>query len=251
MKPLFGAINQTVGKMIARNAPRYTKIVEPFGDKGTFALFVEKKPASNHIVNVVDEALFNAFLFAQSYSNSDFSNLKKLDWVGSQETFDQVMSIPDIEGAQAFYKFVYLKKFGMKMPGADAPTFDVMSTGKDIKNSLFSLPMMKSLLKKVSFLNDDPLSLIPSDGFMILTPPTDQVDAVKAKLKGLSGEFFFAAKAKDSDAVVSDAESLPDLNVIGAKVASIMMASYSVITNFDSKLVPIDPAAMKDGGMSM
>lgn len=248
MKPLFGSINQTIGKTIARNAPKYSKIVEPFGDKGTFALFVEKKPANSHVVNVVDPVLFNAFLFAQSYSGSDFSTLKNMDWVGSQEAFDAAMSISDTEtGVQGFYRFIYLKKFGMKMLGADQPTFDILSTGVDVKNSLFSLPMMKALLKKVIFTNDDPLSMIPSDGFMILVPPPDQIDTVKSRLKGLSGSFFFAGKAADGDAVISDAEALPDLNVHAQKVASIMMNTYSFVTNYESRLEPIDPEVLKSG----
>lgn len=44
---------------------------------------------------------------------------------------------------------------------------------------------------------------------------------------------------------------MSNLNVHGQEVASIMMNSYSMITNYDSRLSKIDPAnySMKGGGM--
>lgn len=240
LKPLYGAMNNTIAKMIAGNAPKYSKIVEPFADKGTFALFTAKKPAIQHVVNIVDPEIYAAMVFAQSYTASDFSALKKMDWVSSPDAFDAASAITDIEGVNFIYHFLYLKKFGMKMLGAESVSYDVLSFGKNIKNSIYAFPLMKALLKKVTFVNGDPMSLIPSDGFMILVPPPDQVEAVKVKLKGLSGSFFFAAKEASSDAVVQTAEAMQGLNVVGQKVASIMMADYSLITNYDSKLVPID-----------
>jgi site-specific DNA-adenine methylase len=244
VKVPFGALNNTIAKTIALNSPKYTKIVEPFGDGGSFALYIAKKPAKEHIVNVVDEILFNAFVFAKSYTSSQFSQLKKMDWIGSQETFDQVMSINDVEGINAFYKFLYLKKFGMKM-GEEEMTFDVFSTGKDMRSILYGLPMMKALLKKVTFQNDDPMNLISSGSFLILVPPNDQIENVKSKISGLSGDFFFAGKEKDDEAVIQEAESYPNLFVSKLSVASIMMNKYSVITNYESKLPAIDPDEME------
>jgi hypothetical protein len=247
VKVPFGTMKNTIAKTIALNSPKYTKIVEPFGDSGTFALYVAKKPAKEHVVNVVDEILFNAFSFAKSYTSSQFSQLKKMDWIGSQETFDQVLAINDIEGINAFYKFLYLKKFGMKM-GEGEMTFDIFSTGKDVKSILYGLPMMKALLKKVTFLNEDPMGLISSGPFLILVPPNDQVDSVKSKISGLSSDFFFAIKEKDDEAIIQEAENYSNLFVSKLSVASIMMNKYSVITNYESKIPVIDPDLLDQMG---
>jgi hypothetical protein len=239
LKPLYGAMNNTIAKTIASNAPKYKKIVEPFGDGGTFALFTAKRPPKEHIVNITDETLFNAMLFAKSYTASDMSELKRKNWVSSQETFDMVSMITDTEGPDFIYRFLYMKKFGMKMLGAEEITWDAMSVGKDFKNNIYAFPLMKSMLKRVTFTSDDPMGLMAGDGFTILVPPNDQIDAVKTKLKGLSGDFFFAGKAASADSVIQDAQSLDGLNVAGIKVASIMMASYSIVTNYESRLEPI------------
>lgn len=240
MKPPFGTMNNTIAKTIAQNAPKYSKIVEPFGDSGSFALYIAKIPAKTHLLNIVEPELFTAFTFMQNYSSSDLNSLKKMDWTGSLETFNQILTITDVEGTNFIYKFLYLKKFGMKMKDGSV-SFDVLSTGKNIANILYSFPLMKSLIKKVTLSNVDPLTLIPSDGFMILLPPHDQIENVKAKLSSLDGNFFFAGKAADGDEIVQDAQSLSSLHVSGLPAASIMMNKFAVITDYDSKITPIDP----------
>ncbi|MFT9267010.1 hypothetical protein [Oenococcus sp.] len=249
LKPLFGSLNNTIAKTIALNNPNYSKIVEPFGDDGTYALFTAKKPANSHTVNIVDPDLLAAMQFAQSYSTSDFSALKNEDWIGSPDTFNQVQTISDAEGEKFIYKFLYNKFFAMSMSGSDELSFDILSLNVDKKNKLFAFPLMKSLLKKVEFVSMDPMSLIPSDGFMILIPPTAYLEPTKAKLSGLSGQFFFAGKVSDGMAAVSDAQAMSKLNVHGASVAGIMMSTYSFVTNYDSRLTKIDPEMMK-GAMS-
>lgn len=249
VKPLFGSLNNTIAKTIALNNPNYSKIVEPFGDSGTYALFAEKKPAKQHIVNIVDEELLALLQFAQSYSNSDFTTLKNENWNSDEDTFNQVQTISDIEGEKLMYKFLYNKWYGMSMAGSDEVSWDVLTLNENNKNKLFAFPLMKSLLKKVEFQNVEPMSLIPSDGFMILIPDTENIENVKSKLPGLSGQFFFAGKANDGMAVVNDAQSMSNLNVHGQSVASIMMNTYSFITNYDSRMAKIDPMAyqMKGG----
>ncbi|MCI1700000.1 hypothetical protein [Liquorilactobacillus nagelii] len=250
LKPLYGTLNNTIAKTIALNNPGYSKIVEPFGDSGTYALFAAKKPAKQHIVNIVDPEMLAIMQFAQSYSNSDFSTLKNENWNSDQDTFNQVQTISDTEGEKLVYKHLYNKWYGMSMLGSDEVNWNVLTLNQNSKNKLFAFPLMKVLLKSVEFQNVDPLSLIPSDGFMILIPDSQNIDSVKSKLAGLSGQFFFAGKVSDGMAVITDAQSMNNLNVHGQEVASIMMNSYSMITNYDSRLTKINPddySSMKGG----
>jgi hypothetical protein len=246
MKPAFGTMNAKLAKTIARNAPHYQRIVEPFGDRGTFALFFEKRRPRQHILNLSDPLLFGAFQYVQS---GNLSQLKQYDWVASPEAFDQAMAITAIDGPDAVYRFLYVKKFGMSMAPGEPPSFDVLTTGTDISNVLYSLPMMRAGLRGVTIVNDDPLSVMGSYGgagtFLILLPATpEHTEAVKCRLTGLSGDVFFAAKVKDTEEVFSLAKSSGQLKVSAAKVASIMMNTYALVTNYDSGLVPVDPNQM-------
>ena len=251
VKPLYGAMNTTIAKTIALNNPNYSKIVEPFGDAGTYALYPQKKPAKQHIVNIVDEETLAIMQFAQTYSNSDFSTLKSENWNSDEDTFNQVQTINDLEGEKLVYKHLYNKWYGMSMVGSDEVSWNMLTLNQNSKNKLFAFPLMKALLKPVEFQNVDPMSLIPSDGFMILIPDTENLDSTKSKLTSLSGQFFFAGKVSDDAQVITDAQQMNTLNVHGQEVASIMMNSYSMVTNYDSRLSKIDPTQyqMKGGGM--
>jgi hypothetical protein len=247
VKPPFGTLNATLAKTIAANAPRYTRIVEPFGDGGTFALHLAKRRPRQHVLNVVDPELFAAFTAAQKATSGDLRRLKQMDWIGSQEAFDAAASITATEGVEALYRFLYLKKFGMVM-GPDQPMeFDPLAVNRDESDVLMALPLMRSLLKGVTILNDDPLSVMSSNGgsFMILLPKTpEDADAVRGRLGGLGGEFFFAAKAKDATEVLDAAKTYSQYTVSSLKAASIMMNTFTVVSNYDSKLTPIDPDGM-------
>lgn len=251
LKPLYGSMNSTLAKTIAMNNPNYSKIVEPFGDAGSYALYPQKKPAKQHIVNIQDEEMLAIMQFAQSYSNSDFSTLKNENWNSDEETFNQVQTISDLDGEKLVYKHLYNKWYGMSMTDSDEVSWNMLTLNQNNKNKLFAFSLMKALLKPVEFQNIDPLSLIPSDGFMILIPDSQNIDSVKSKLTSISGQFFFAGKISDGSQAIQDAQTMSNLNVHGQEVASIMMNSYSMITNYDSRLSKIDPAnySMKGGGM--
>ncbi|MCI1632357.1 MAG: hypothetical protein LKI22_00060 [Liquorilactobacillus nagelii] len=251
LKPLYGSMNLTLAKTIAMNNPNYSKIVEPFGDAGSYALYPQKKPAKQHIVNIQDEEMLAIMQFAQSYSNSDFSTLKNENWNSDEETFNQVQTISDLDGEKLVYKHLYNKWYGMSMTDSDEVSWNMLTFNQNNKNKLFAFSLMKALLKPVEFQNVDPLSLIPSDGFMILIPDSQNIDSVKSKLTSISGQFFFAGKISDGSQAIQDAQIMSNLNVHGQEVASIMMNSYSMITNYDSRLSKIDPAnySMKGGGM--
>ncbi|MFT8747120.1 hypothetical protein [Liquorilactobacillus nagelii] len=251
LKPLYGSMNSTLAKTIAMNNPNYSKIVEPFGDAGSYALYPQKKPAKQHIVNIQDEEMLAIMQFAQSYSNSDFSTLKNENWNSDEETFNQVQTISDLDGEKLVYKHLYNKWYGMSMTDSDEVSWNMLTLNQNNKNKLFAFSLMKALLKPVEFQNVDPLSLIPSDGFMILIPDSQNIDSVKSKLTSISGLFFFAGKISDGSQAIQDAQTMSNLNVHGQEVASIMMNSYSMITNYDSRLSKIDPAnySMKGGGM--
>lgn len=243
MKPPFGTMNATIAKTIAQNAPKYGRIVEPFGDGGTFALFVAKRRPREHILNILDPALFAAMTFVQGAGAGDRASLKRLDWVASQETFDSVAAITATEGIDAFYRYLYVKKFGMQMDPTQPAIFDALKTGQDIRDALYALPMMKAGLKGVTISNDEPLSVISggsSDTLWILLPKKpEDTDAVKSRVTGLSGSVFFAYKAKDSMEIIDAASQFGDMTVSAMSVASIMMSPYGIVTNFDSDLVPL------------
>lgn len=246
-------MNTKVANTIAANSPKYRRIVEPFGGGGTYALHVGHRPAKEHIVNVVDPALFGALTFAQSATAQDRARLKSADWVASPQTFDKIMAISALDGPDAFYKFLYVKKFGMNM-GPDAPpAFDVLKTGEDIKALLFALPLMRALLKRCTIVNVDPFSLLAagSDTLLILLPKSpEDVAAVQGRLAGLGGNVFFAAKVADAQAVIDAAQRLSGMVVSSLSVASIMMATFEVATNYDSKLKPVELLTkMKTGAM--
>lgn len=85
-----------------------------------------------------------------------------------------------------------------------------------------------------------------ADTFYILLPKSpEDAEAVKGKLSGLSGNFFCAYKVPDATGVMDAASKYSDLVVSPLSVASIMMATMAVVSNYESKLVPIEP----DGAM--
>ncbi len=248
MKPPFGTLNAKLAKMIISNAPKYTSISEPFGDGGSLALEMAKRKPKTHELNIEDENLLNAFLSVQKLSATDRKRLKGLDWVGSSEAFDAASAITATEGPDFLYRFFYIKKFGMKM-GADpeaSAEFDMLSTGKDISGILWGLPLMNAALKNVTITNDDPMGHVSGGGaFLILLPKKpEHIDAVQSRLGSLGGNFFFAAAVADGLAVIDTAKKYKKFTVAGDKISSIMMKTYAIITNYESKLVPIDLDAM-------
>lgn len=253
----FGALNASVAKAVTANAPkRYAKIVEPFGDGGTYALEMAKRKPRQHVVNVVDEILFAALVAAQTMSPAGRRQMSRFDWIASQETFDAVLAITATEGPELLYRFLYLKKFGMSMEPDAPPSFDVLSAGKDASSVLMGLPLMRAALKGVTITNEqDPLGLLGSAGagdFAVVLPSRpEDADAAEARLP--SSPFFFMRKVATAEDVLDRAKKHTSLRVAGKKVASIMMATTVVITNIESRggITPIDPEGMPEGGMSM
>jgi len=78
----FGAMNITLAKMIAMNAPKgVSSLIEPFGDGGAYALFLAKKKPKSHVLNIVNEVVFAAMSFVQTMTGAQMSAMKKRDWV--------------------------------------------------------------------------------------------------------------------------------------------------------------------------
>lgn len=233
-------------KIIALNAPKYKRIVEPFGDNGTLALYPGKKKPKEHIVNFEDETLFALMSFIQGVTAADKKRLKAFDWVASSETFEAALSITAVEGAELFYRFFYLKHFGVRSKDPETPpTFDWLKVGKDASQLLFTLPQMKGAFKKATLINEEPLSVMSSGGgsdtFLILIPKKpEHVEAVEARLNGLSENFFFAKKSMSNDDLFAAVEGYADYNVSAATDATIMVATMEVMTNYDSRLQAID-----------
>lgn len=235
----FGELG--IAKTIAMNAPKYKRIVEPFADGGTVALFPGMKKPKEHIVNIEDETTFNLMLFIQGLSGADKKTLKGFDWVSSQETFDSVLSISATEGVELYYRFFYLKKFGVKAADAESdPTYDQLSIDDDMSSILFTLPVTKIGLKKATITNDDPLSVVGSGGgsdtFMILLPKTpEQVDAVESKLGNLGGPFFYAKKSNSNEDLFAAVDASGGTIISTFAASTIMMATMEVRTNYDHK----------------
>lgn len=251
MKPPFGTLNGTIAKAIAQNMPKGIKrISEPFAAGGTFALMLEKRRPKEHLVNIADEELFKAFEFVKSAPSREFRALKKFDWIGSPETFDQVMGISADSGPEFMYRWFYVKKFGMRM-GTDPeapPEFDILSTGADAWPHLLGLPIMRVALKVATLTNEDPLSAMGggADTFTILLPKApEHVAAVRSRLSGMDGPTFFATKVLAAEALMDDAKTYGDRKVSPLQAASIMMATMSVVTNYDNALPALEFDAME------
>lgn len=232
--------------VIARNSPKHKRLVEPFGDSGTMAFELTKKRPKEHILNIVDEALFSILKFLQNIKGREKQQLKKLDWIGSQETFDKVVKITSTEGLDFFYKFFYLKYFTLRTLDKEvAPTFDIMRNKRDASNLLRAIPIQKIGLKKVIIINEDSVSIISKysgpDTFIILNPRTpEEKEQVKTKLKGLSSKFFYTEKSMNSQILIDDVAAFKDLEVSIFASSSIMMSTMEVITNYETKLEKVE-----------
>ena len=242
----FGELG--IGKQVAENSPKYTRVVEPFGDMGTFALYLAKKPPKTHLVNIENETLFNLFTFLKGHTAADKRTLKAFDWVSSPETFDTVTAITATDGVELYYKFFYMKKFAARSKDPEAPpAYDWLTLGHDMGSIIYDLPLQKVGLKKVEFVLGDPLTVMTAasgaDTFIILAPMTpEQTEAVEARLP-LSSPFFYAKKVADTQVLFDDAAAVGDRMVVShfAK-ASIMMATMEVRTNYATKLPIVDPS---------
>lgn len=242
VKPPFGTLNATLAKTIAANSPQYRRIVEPFGDGGTFALYFDKRRPREHVVNIVDPVLFAAMSFVQTAPKSQMNAIKRRDWTGSQEAFDAAMAVTATDGPDFFYRFLYTKKFGMSMKPGEEPTFDILSTGKDGRKHLWGLPLMQAGLKRVQLVNGDPFAVLSGgqETFTILLPKKpEDAESAKSRLASISGPFFFAAKVKDAMEIVETAKQMADKNVTAITAASIMMNTMLTVWNYESDLEPL------------
>jgi len=240
-----------IAKDIIEKAPKYKRIVEPFGDGGTLALYSEKKKPKEHIVNIEDEILFNLMLFIQGLSSADKKRLKSFDWVSSPETFDSVLAINAVDGPDLFYRFFYLKHFGVKAKDPEQPpTYDWLTLGESAKKILDDLKSQRMGLKKVTLLNEDPIGVMSkgggSDTFLVLLPKKpEHIDAVEARLNGMGGNFFYAKKSKSNDILFEDVAKNPNMFVSTLTASTIMAGTMEVRTNYESKQIqPIDLQAM-------
>lgn len=243
MSVLFGSLNTTIAGTIAANSPKHTKIVEPFGDGGTYALYLKKKKPKEHILNIEDEVLFNAFIFIQNISSSEKSALKKKDWVSSKETFDAVLKINADQGVDFFYSWFYKRHFGSRVKEeGEIPEYDLSKIGVDISNKLFDIPLMVVGLKGVNIINEDPISVMNSaNGFLILLPKKpEHIESTESKLNSFTDDFYYSAKVADFSITIEAAELYTDLNVASQIIATIMMGNFSTITNYENKLKTID-----------
>ncbi len=235
----FGELG--LSKVIAMNAPKYSRIVEPFADGGTVAMYPGMKKPKEHIVNIEDEKIFGVMLFMQTFSVTDKKNLKGRDWVASPEAFDAALATTATEGADLYYQFFYLKKFGIRSKDPEIPpTFNFLKLGLNISSLLFTLPMAKIGLKKATLTNEEPLSVFRGSGgsetFVVLVPKKpEHIEAVEAGLSGLGAQFFYAKKIKDPNDLIESANNSGDLIISLFTAATIKMTTMEVRTNYEHK----------------
>jgi len=254
----FGELS--IAKQIALNAPKYKKIVEPFGDYGTIALYPGKKKPKEHIVNIEDETIFAVMSLMQSMTSTDKKRLKQYDWIASPETFEAVLAINATEGTDLFYRFFYLKKFGVRSKDPEQPpTFDYLKIGHDMKSMLYTLPVARIGLKNVTLTNEEPISVVNGvsgpDTFVILTPKKpEHAEAIESKLASMSAQFFYAKKSMSNDDLFLsvDQNSNDKMIVSTFAASSIMMAQMEIRTNYESGLAPLLPIdeLEKNGGLN-
>lgn len=245
----FGDLN--IAKQIAENSPKYSTIIEPFGDGGTFAMYLKKKRPKQHILNYEDEELFKIMLIIQNMSSAEFKNLRARDWVGNIDTFNSVVSISATDGLDFFYRFFYLRHFSERQLDKEAtPIFDVLKMCKDVSLFLFDFKLMKVGFKNVTILNQDAGSVIAMGGsepFYILVPKTpEQQDLVNSKLNGL-GNFFYSKKKKNNLELVEEAKAQVNNFVSVFTQSSIMMADMQVVTNYETRMDVIDVEKIDSG----
>lgn len=245
----FGDLN--ISKQIALNSPKYSTIIEPFGDNGAFALYLKKKRPKQHILNYENEELFKIMLIIQNMTSADFKNLKSRDWIGNIETFNSVVSISAIDGLDFFYRYFYLRHFSERQLDQEAsPIFDVLKMCKDISTFLFDFKLTKVGLKNVTILNQDANSVISMSGtepFYILAAKTpEQHDIVSSKLAGL-GNYFYAKKVKNNEELLETVRSEPDNFVSIIPVSTIMVANTQIITNYESRMKLLDIEKIDSG----
>lgn len=234
--------DMSMAKTVAMNAPKkIRRIVEPFADRGTIAMFPGMKKPKEHLVNIEDEVLFAVYTFIQALGPADKKRLKGFDWIASPETFDAALAITATEGPELYYQFNYVGKFGKRSLDPEAqPTFDFLRFGHDMSAILFSLPITKFGLKKVTLINEEPLSVMAgaggSDTFLILAPGTpEQVEAVESRLAGVSANYFYAKKSMSLDELFESVASAGDTIISAFTASSIMMATMEVRTNYEHK----------------
>lgn len=228
-------------KLIVENAPKYSTIVEPFGDSGSIAFELAKRKPKTHILNIEDAMTYQLMLFLQQISSSDKSSLKNKDWVSSEEAFNKVLSINAMDGPDSFYRWYYLRKFGisdMKNMEAD-PVYDWVTFGKDIKSIIYELPVMNISLKVVTISNDDPISMLKSygsDSFLILEPKKpEHVQSADSKVSGISSPFVYIKKNKSNEELILSAGGTKNKVSIISR-GSVMPGRIEVMTNYDNKL---------------
>ncbi len=238
-----------LAKKIADNSPKkYMRIVEPFGDGGTYALYLAKKKPKEHILNIQDPVKFAMMTFLKNQTNEDKRKLKGFDWSATSETFDKVMKITATEGAEFYYKKMFEMSFGnMQKDKTQMMTFDYLQNGQNIKTIIYELPLQKLGLKNVQISNEaDPISIIKKydapGTFMILLPfSPEHIQAVEALLP-LQSSFFFTKKVMDINMLYDFArENKKDMKVSYMASTSIMIADMEVLTNYQTSLQIVEP----------
>lgn len=246
VRPAFGAMNASLAKTLATNAPKYQKIIEPFGDAGSFAFYLAKRKPKEHLLNVEDETLFNLLTFVQKMSSSHKAQLKRFDWISSKETFEKALAIKATEGPELFYRFIYLKKFGERATDPESdPVYDWLTVEEDTSSVLFSLPIMRSALKVVVLSLGPGLKMITGGDaktFWVLLPKKpEDVEGVRSRIKTLGSPFFFGAKINTNEQIVEAVKQYPNLKVNAMTASSIMMGKMITVWNYDTRLEPLDP----------
>src|SRR3990167_2434560 len=193
-----------MSKHIAQNAPKFSRIVEPFGSYGSICFENTMRKPKEHIVNVEYVIVFSLLSFLKNITSSDKKDLRSRDWVGSEVAFNTVSSITATDGIDFYYKYMYVREFGNMAMKGSAPMFDWTMAGEDIKNNLFDIQMQALSLKKITLTNENySVALNGSmgvDTFVILTPKTpEEIAACESKLPSLSNPFFFSKKSKSID----------------------------------------------------
>ena len=234
-----------MAKHISQNAPKYSRIVEPFGSYGTIAMESMIKKPKEHILNVEDLTIFTLMTFLKNITATDKRALKEKDWISSEETFNSVQTISATEGYDFYYKYIYNKNFGsmaMGKGGAEGTImYDWLTKDENIKNKLFEIPIMTMALKKSTITNEVFSSTLnssmSSDTFLILTPKKpEEISACEQKIKSISNPFFYAKKSKSNDELLSVVNQENSLKISAVSAGAVMPGTAQVITNYENDL---------------
>lgn len=166
-RPAFGSPGgkRYLAKTIVSYIPEHKTYVENFVGGG--AVFFAKEPSEVEVINDLDKDIAFAYRFMKKISDEDLKKLKKKNWVGNKNHFDNLKKSKPENDLERFYKFVYTMRFSRfknYVSSFEGQEADCTS----------ALPNVKERLKNVKIENNDYKESINYDSketFYYLDPP--------------------------------------------------------------------------------